>query len=133
MNGWAVVLSANGPEEMFVAGESDFPALMAAVEAYATVDTQFVIENFFITQATAKNSQAPWSLKVIGAVEWVCLREGLSPLVLQTPSDAKNFVPDAKLRALGYRSRGGGGHHNDAARHLVLYRVNHGWRDRRAL
>ena len=34
-------------------------------------NTEIVIERFTITAETAKNSQAPWSLKVCGVIEWL--------------------------------------------------------------
>lgn len=82
-----------------------------------------VSESFMITVQTAKNSQAPWSLELIGVMRWVsrawCGRE----LKLQTPSQAKRFASDGRLRAMGFWSPGER-HANDAARHLLLWLAN---------
>lgn len=78
-----------------------------------------VIENFLISSQTGKKTQAPWSLKIIGAVEYMCIREGVE-MVLQTPSEAKSFVDDKKLR-MHEMWFPGEGHDRDAARHFLLW------------
>jgi hypothetical protein len=86
-------------------------------------------ENFFITAETGKKSQAPWSLKLIGTLEYLCHAYGMEPPTLQPPSRAKDFVPNDRLRALGIWHVGGAGHAKDALRHGVLYYVEKlGWR-----
>ncbi len=79
-----------------------------------------VIESFTITQATAKNSQAPWSLEGIGIVRFFADKAGL-PLVFQTPAQAKRLATDEILKAAGMHFPSKGGHQNDAARHCCYY------------
>lgn len=92
-----------------------------------------VIERFIITPQTAKNAQAPWSLELIGQSRWVARRCGIPELIMQSPTDAKNFSTNEKLKALGLWHRGGGGHAMDALRHALLYMVRNGYNDRRLL
>jgi hypothetical protein len=84
---------------------------------------------------TAKNSQAPWSLEMIGVLKQVC-RDYHYPLELvyaQRPTEAKNVVPNPKLKRLELWHRGGAGHANDAIRHAVLCLIKRGWEDPRLL
>jgi len=96
------------------------------VEEYldAMRPVQVVCENFFITRETAKKSQSPWSLKLIGVMDYLVAKYGQPAVVLQAPSDAKRFSTDARLKTLGwYKGSGSGyaGHADDASRHLLLY------------
>lgn len=95
-------------------------------------ESEVVVERFTITSATAKNSQAPWSLKVIGALEWIAWdTAGLDPereFVLQGPAEAKRLVTNEMLRRFGLWHRGGEGHANDAIRHAVYRYARLGWR-----
>ncbi len=112
--------------------EADFAETQKIVrglyEKYPTVET--VCERFTITVATAKKSQAPFSLEVIGMVKGLMLDAGYDPqrLALQMPSDAKNIFPNPKLKKLGYWHVGEGGHANDSIRHGLLYLVKTGWK-----
>lgn len=92
-----------------------------------------VMERFTITVETAKKSQAPFSLEVIGAVKQVC-RDADYPLgaiAWQKPSEAKESFTNAKLKRLGLWHRGGEGHALDAIRHGALYLARSGWSDSR--
>lgn len=77
-----------------------------------------VYENFIIGANTIKKTQAPWSLKYIGAIEYVCDKYVI-PYKAQMPSDAKGFVNDARLKRLEWWSSND--HERDATRHLVKY------------
>lgn len=90
--------------------------------AAATHRERLVIisESFRITVQTAKNTQAPWSLELIGAARMCSMLYCGRDIVLQDPAAAKRFASDARLRAMGWYSRGRG-HANDAARHLLLF------------
>ena len=98
---------------------------------------EVVVERFTITAETAKNSQAPWSLKVCGVVEWLVadLWEVPDPekvVIYQSPAEAKSLVPNDVLRAAGIWHRGGAGHARDALRHGVYrfatkHRVRDAW------
>lgn len=87
-----------------------------------------VAESFIIGPQTVKNTQAPWSLELIGVCRMVsrlyCGRE----LKLQSPAEAKRFSSDLRLKHLGWYTPGKG-HANDAARHLLLTLVTRGWID----
>jgi len=91
-----------------------------------------VIERFTITSATAKNSQAPWSLKVIGMVEWLVHDElGLDPaasIIEQGPAEAKRLITNDILKKHHLWHKGGAGHANDAIRHAVYRYARLGWR-----
>ena len=82
-------------------------------------------ESFRITAHTAKLSPAPWSLEIIGALRWLCHRNGIG-FTLQTPGDAKRFATDTKLDKLGWARPPGAGHARDAQRHLLLFLVRAG-------
>lgn len=95
-------------------------------------DFAVVIERFTITAATAKNSQAPWSLKVIGMVEWLVHdAAGLPPegvITFQGPAEAKKLITNDILKKHGLWHVGGAGHANDAIRHAVYRYAVLGWR-----
>ena len=80
-----------------------------------------VMESFLITAATAKNSQAPWSLEVIGNVRFFCGKGGFT-LKFQTPAQAKRLASDEFLKACGLYAKGLP-HATDAARHVFTYLV----------
>lgn len=85
-----------------------------------------VCESFLITAQTPKNTQAPWSLELIGVARYAshayCKRE----IALQAPASAKRFSSDERLRQMGFWTPGKG-HANDAARHLLLLLATRGW------
>lgn len=70
----------------------------------------------------------PDALESIGAIRYLCRRAGV-PFELQSPADGKRFGTDEKLRAMGWHRPSPGGHRNDAARHLLVAGVRHGWID----
>ena len=86
----------------------------------AGMEIRLVCESFIITVHTAKNTQAAWSLELIGVLKFLAHRYGLAEVKMQSPSVGKTFGTDAKLRHVGWwRSKSG--HANDAARHLMTY------------
>ena len=89
-----------------------------------------ICEAFRITVQTAKNTQAPWSLELIGALRLTCLLFDI-PFILQSPSDAKGFATDDKLKAMEWYNPSKGGHQNDATRHLMAWLVRNNWYDPR--
>lgn len=91
-----------------------------------------VIEDFRITTGTGKLGSPDWSLRLIGAVEYICYKNDIK-LVKQMPSNAKAFSTNEKLRAVDMWHKGGAGHANDSLRHAMLYMVKNGWRDDRLL
>lgn len=122
-------------------GESELaPWLRMCLNNWEELDEQGVVvsvvyERFLITMETAKNTQAPWSLEMIGVLKQVC-RDCNYPLELiyaQRPSEAKSIVTNAKLKRLELWHRGGDGHALDAIRHGVLCLIKRGWEDSRLL
>lgn len=83
-------------------------------------DLVVVCENFIITSATAKLSQAPWSLMGRGIIEFLCWKYSV-PFVIQTPQETKEFSTDDRLKKAGFWHVGGEGHANDAYRHIMKY------------
>lgn len=80
-----------------------------------------VCENFFITAQTAKKSVGlAWSLRIIGLCDYICLRENVE-MTLQSPSDAKNFATDKRLKEFGMWFPDKEGHCRDSFRHLALF------------
>lgn len=96
---------------------------------------EVVCEKFTITVATAKKSQAPYSLEHIGILKQLMMDAGLNwtRLPLQTPADAKNMWPNPQLKRVGYWHVGGAGHALDSIRHGLLYMVTTGWKPRKLL
>lgn len=92
---------------------------------------RLVIETFTITVETAKKSQSPYSLEIIGAIKQVCRDEGypLTAIAWQKPVEAKGAFTNEKLKRLGLWHRGGAGHALDAIRHGALYLARSGWTD----
>lgn len=84
---------------------------------------QIVCEDFIITSATARKTAQPDPWRIIGYLEGWALTSGV-PFQLQTPSQAKGFGTDAKLKYLRWYRTGHGGHDNDAARHLLVHLVS---------
>jgi hypothetical protein len=98
--------------------------LRAALRVVPDVETTaVVIERFTITQKTAQNSQAPWSLEIIGQSRWIVWEE-ISPereLIVQSVADSKAAFKNDRLREMGLWHRGGHGHAVEALRHVALF------------
>lgn len=84
--------------------------------------TAVIIERFTITQKTAQNSQAPWSLEVIGQTRWILSRwMPDDELIVQNVADSKAAFTNDRLRAYGLWHKGGAGHAVEALRHVALF------------
>ena len=81
-----------------------------------------IIESFTINAATHRKDPAGVhaALNIIGALQYECTRHRV-PFVLRSPSGAKAFATDDKLRKVGWWNPSVGGHANDAARHLLTW------------
>jgi len=90
---------------------------------------EIVMEKFTITTQTGKNTNGGnWSPEIIGCVRYFAQKFDV-PFTEQTPAEAKKFVPNDRMKAVGIWHVGGEGHARDALRHGVLYLVKHkGWR-----
>jgi hypothetical protein len=94
-----------------------------------------VCERFTINAQTVRNSQAPYSLEVIGIVKQ-CLKDNGRPMddiYFQAPADAMSMFTNEKLKKLEYWHRGGAGHALDAIRHALLRCIKIGWKPIRLL
>lgn len=102
--------------------EDFFQLMTGVVESWTSAghEVQLVSESFLITVNTAKNSQAGWSLELIGVMKYLAWRYKLPELKQQTPQVAKKFSSDPKLKQVDWYTKGKG-HENDAARHLMTY------------
>jgi hypothetical protein len=131
--GWALASFKTDGSVYFQSGEQTFleNASFVHTTAASTGDELSVVsESFTITVNTAKNTQATWSLELIGIYRYLSLAYCREDLTLQAPAAAKRFSSDDRLRAMGWYTPGKG-HANDAARHLMLYMVTRKWWDDR--
>jgi hypothetical protein len=89
-----------------------------------------VCERFIINAQTVRNSQAPYSLEVIGIVKQCLFDNGRSmdDIYFQTPANAMGMFTNEKIKKLDYWHRGGAGHALDAIRHALLRFVSKGWK-----
>lgn len=125
-SGWALF---DTETDRISGGELDFletAALIHTTGAEYGPELAIISEAFLITNQTVKNTQATWSLELIGVARYVAQAYTMQDLILQAPSSAKRFSSDARLKALGWHVPGQG-HANDAKRHLLLYLVERGW------
>lgn len=83
-----------------------------------------ICEDFIYTSNTATKTRQTWSTEGVGVLRFLCQRYD-QEFVLQTPSGAKSFATNDKLRKLGWYTAGQD-HANDAARHLLVYSVGNG-------
>lgn len=108
--------------------EEEFHDACSIVEQFVAFNdnAHVVTESFIITPNTAKNTQAPWSLELIGVFRFLTKKYLDKDIVLQTPANAKRFSSDSRLKKIGYWTPGKG-HANDAARHLLLFEAQRGY------
>lgn|GEM_PF-5228868 len=137
MTGWATY---DNETREFRSGQTDFNEtcrlLLDPSEAVGCATTHgnidLVSESFLITINTAKNTQATWSLELIGVARMFSEIYGQQKLVLQQPSAAKRLMSDDMLKVLDWH-RPGKGHANDAARHLGMFMLARKWMDDRII
>ncbi len=82
---------------------------------------QVVCENFIITIATAKKTPSPWSLNLIGILQYFCWLHEVE-LTLQKP-DERKFADDSKIKALGFEFKRKNGHVTESVRHAIVWMV----------
>lgn len=90
------------------------------IEEYSD-SLQVVCENFIITIATAKKTPSPWSLNLIGILQYFCWLNEVE-LTLQKP-DERSFADDAKIKALGFEFKRKNGHVTESVRHAIVWMV----------
>ena len=94
-----------------------------------------VCERFVINAQTVRNSQAPYSLEVIGIVKQ-CMHDNgkaMDDIYFQPPANAMAMFDNKKLKKLEYWHKGGAGHALDAIRHALVRLVAKGWKPVRLL
>jgi hypothetical protein len=117
-------------------GEEDFNHFCERMElwfSYYGPQLDVTGERFTITAATAKKTQQPWSIEVIGVAKYLAHKYRCGTVTLQSPADAKRFGTNERIRAMGWWKPGTQGHDKDALRHLMVRMVNLGWSDQRLL
>jgi hypothetical protein len=87
--------------------------------------TLVICEDFIISNQTAKKTPQPDPWRILGFLELWCELMHVD-FRSYTPSEAKGFSTDAKLKHLGWY-KPGKGHANDAARHLLLANKDRPW------
>lgn len=100
---------------------NEFYTMIEPVIATDGVELFIACEDFRITAATAKLTEAPWSLNLIGVVQFLGLKYNRK-VSLQLPSE-KPFATNDRLRMVGFWHKGGEGHANDAYRHAMIWLV----------
>lgn len=128
MTGWATfMLGGHWTPEFVNSGQTpadEFLDWVCGTPLLLDGNGLWLVESFTITAQTARLSQQPVPMEVIGVLKFLARRSGVR-LELQTPASAKRFVSDAQLRKIGLWQPGRD-HARDALRHLVLGIVTHG-------
>lgn len=94
-------------------------------EHMRTFKPAVVAEAFVINANTVKNTQAPWSLEMIGVARFLSMKYGCT-FAIQPQSSAKRFATNERLQRLGWYVPGKG-HMMDSHRQVLLHMVNNGW------
>jgi hypothetical protein len=103
--------------------------LFAKYASNPKYDLELVCENFIITANTHKVTPGTWSLRYIGALEYLCWKHNVK-FTLQSPAQ-RMFASDEKMENMGIAPTDGikGGHTRDALRHAIVYLVmKYKWR-----
>ena len=82
-------------------------------------DLILVYEDFHITVQTAKNTPEPWSLHLIGVMNYFCWKHDVK-FSVQSPV-RKSFASPDKMHRVNFWHVGGKGHANDAFKHAMIY------------
>lgn len=127
MSGWGLIDPT--PEKVFDAKfyECEYMMFQQLLDNQSSfyrnrgIDLVFVPERFVITQRTIEVTRGDWTTKINGCAEYFAHRDFHKYDETQTATRAKKFCGDDLLRQFGWYTKGGKGHHRDAARHGVLY------------
>lgn len=135
MSGLALV-KRDGPEVVRT-GEEDYVGTIRFIQQvlieYGPDQVDLVCEEFLITVETAKKTQQTDALELKGAMKTLALLYGGGPVVMQRPGDSMKTFNNKQLRAVNLWHVGGAGHAKEALRHVLLYLVRTGFKDRRLL
>lgn len=77
-----------------------------------------VAESYIITIETAKKSPQPWSLNLLGVVQFLAQKYNVE-VTLQPPAQ-KQFATNDRLRMVGFWEKGTEGHSQDSLRHIMV-------------
>lgn len=104
--------------------EEFYSKIVPRIESIASGpdELEIVMENFIISVATAKKTAAPWSLQLIGLVQYLCWKHKIK-LTLQKPGD-REFMTKEKIKRLGFWHKGGAGHAVVSMQHAGVYLIN---------
>jgi len=119
MTGWARL--TNGEFDSGECSMEEFLTWIKTTIIEIGLRPHIVCEDFIYTPQTSKKSRQTWSTESIGVLRFIAREYGCG-FTLQSPSDAKSFASNTKLKGLGWWNIGKG-HANDAARHLLVYSV----------
>lgn len=108
--GWQVGRRSVPDITSYILGRTPAPSLVA-------------VERYTITTRTARLTQQPTALEIIGVVKHTCDAADVA-YVEQSKSNAAKLASDAALRSIGWHARGRR-HENDAARHVLLSLAGH--------
>ena len=130
------VVQTHDPTKLYKYGQTDPHALTLWLNVALDSIDEVAIEGIFIgpkTGIAAKDLVN--TLDVLGWVTLECQRRGIL-VTRQKAADARAFSTDEKLKALGWWNLGQARGNRDvrsAARHMLLYLVNHGYLTPRSL
>lgn len=111
------------PLESFELTNSEFYDKMdELIERYGN-NLEIVVENYIVTEATAKKTPQPYSLQLKGVCLYLGHKHGIN-VTVQDPS-RKSFATNDKLRKVGFWVKNSNGHDNDAYRHAMVWIVDH--------
>lgn len=82
-------------------------------------------ERFIITTETAKKTQAPWSLEVIGMLRWISYTNNWDILPSAAPGD-RDLGKKEWVKALGWLPPRSGKDAMSAAQHLLAFLIRTG-------
>jgi hypothetical protein len=127
MTGWACIQTTDHwyPQHV-IAGQNESDEFLDWIADGWNLDQDhlMLVETFTVTAQTARLSQQPVPMEVIGVLKFLARRSS-AQLQMQTPAAAKRFCSDAQLRKIGLWQPGKD-HARDAIRHLILGIVTHG-------
>lgn len=109
---------ATSEEVGFAAAAQHLEWLLA--DGYAT---EMVCENFVVTQSTARKTQQPDALKLIGVAEYLCIKYR-HKFTLQQPAQRK--AGENLLKKMSWYVRTKDMHSNSSSGHLLVYCLNNG-------
>jgi hypothetical protein len=125
--GWCHISVHDGEVGVFSSGEADHNGVgnllydncsLKAAVVKTEIETTFAVERFVMN---SKITQSPWSLETTGLIRYFSSVYHV-PMMMQTPSQAKNLIKDAVIKRAGLYVPGQG-HAMDAVRHALYFLI----------